>query len=237
MKPFHFRHFSIQQSQAAMKVGTDSMLLGSLCNFDNARSVLDIGTGTGVLSLMIAQRFAPAHITAIEIDEAAAADAQINFSDHPFSSEIELIRIDIRQFHTDKLFDGIITNPPFFENSSQSMLEDRNLARHTTTLSFSDLFSVSARLLVSEGKLWMILPADVTRQITAIALENGFHFRTLINVEGKPGKPVRTIMEFGKAAKEPAISSFIVRTADGSYTNEYIALTKEFHGVDLSAKK
>jgi len=237
MKPFGFKHFSIRQTQAAMKVGTDSMLLGALCNFEGASALLDIGTGTGVLALMIAQRFNPETLTAVEMDDLAFEDARENLEKNPFTTKIDLVHTDIRSFNPGKLFDGIITNPPFFENSSQSSNAERNLARHTNELSFEELFTVSSGLLKPSGKLWIILPADSTENNCKTAAKAGLFLQTLISIEGKPGKTVRSVMEFGKTTIPVTSSNFTVRNENGSYTDAYIELTKEFHGVDLRLKK
>lgn len=234
MKPFLFKHFSVQQSHAAMKVGTDAMLLGSLCNFNRPKTLLDIGTGTGVLALMIAQRFSPDSITALEVDAEACRDARANFQAHPFSSDIRLIHSDLRTFRTETLFDGIISNPPFFENGSLSEHAGRNRARHTHELAFDDLFMCSAKLLAEHGQLYLILPAGASEQVTVIAASSGLYLSTLISIEGKPGKAVRSVMEFRKQPGKTTVGSFVVRTADGSYTEAYIAATRDFHGMNIS---
>ena len=233
MKPFHFKQFAIRQTSAAMKVGTDAMLLGSLCDFPKGGRLLDIGTGTGVLALMLAQRFQPEHITAVEFDAAAQEDAAYNFSQQPFETTIELVRADIREFQTEIRFDGIISNPPFFENSSLSTISERNRARHTHELSFEELFAAASRLLSDNGIFWLIFPFEHTQRICSIAGKMAFFPHIQITVEGKPGKAVRSIVAFSRTKQEIEEQAFTVRNTDGSYSDAYIELTVDFHGTDL----
>jgi tRNA1Val (adenine37-N6)-methyltransferase len=234
MSVFRFREFSIQQTNAAMKVGTDAMLLGALCRFESPASILDIGTGTGVLSLMVAQRFRPEKVTAIEIEPSAVMDAAVNFSRAGFSTSFELIEQDIRQWKTDASFDGIISNPPFFEQSSKSNSHERNLARHTDELPFSDLMRISAKLLAPKGLLWIIVPTAALGTLTDAGETSGLYLQETVHLHGKPDTPVRTIVCFAKEPGEVTESVFIIRNVDGSYTEAYIALTRAFHAVDLS---
>jgi tRNA1Val (adenine37-N6)-methyltransferase len=234
MSVFHFKHFSVRQTNSAMKVGTDAMLLGSLCQFHQPKQLLDIGTGTGVLSLMIAQRFQPQKITAIEIEPEAASDAAYNFALADFRVTFELIQHDIRTWQTDQLFDGIVSNPPFFEQSSKSTSQQRNLARHTDDLPFDDLMRIGSELLVPDGKLWMIAPTAALPVLESAGLSDGLFLQQIIHIHGKPETAVRIVLCFGKTDEALQESTFTIRNSDGSYTNEYIALTKDFHGVDLS---
>jgi tRNA1Val (adenine37-N6)-methyltransferase len=234
MSSFRFREFSVRQTNAAMKVGTDAMLLGSLCRFISPLRILDIGTGTGVLSLMVAQRFQPDTITAIEIEPSAATDAAFNFSQANFTTCFELIEQDIRNWDTDTLYDGIISNPPFFEQSSKSGSHQRNLARHTDDLPFDDLVRIGARLLSPQGVFWIIVPTASLGTLTSSGEANGLYLQEIIHLHGKPETPVRVIVCFGKERCVPTASVFTIRNADGSYTDAYIALTKAFHAVDLS---
>lgn len=217
-----------------MKVGTDAMLLGSLCRFRDKGKLLDIGTGTGVLALMAAQRFQPESVTAIEIDAQAAEDAQYNFSQATFPTHFKLIRNNLLEWEPEFLFDGIITNPPYFEQSFKSHSLQRNLARHTDELPFPELMRWCSRFLSPEGNLWMIVPTAAEPVLIAAGAERGLFPQELITVYGKPGTAVRSVLCFGKTADAIRRSELTVRNADGTYTEAYIGLTRDFHDTDLS---
>ncbi|MDF3025872.1 MAG: methyltransferase small [Fluviicola sp.] len=233
MSVFNFKHFQIHQKNAALKVGTDSMLLGSLCNWKNPKLLLDIGTGTGVLSLMCAQRFSFEKITGIELSEEAFTDAQINAQNNPFPSKISILNQSIQDYKPAGEFDAIISNPPFFENSSKNPDADKSLARHTESLSFLELIQSIARLLSKDGKAWIIVPFESKEQLIQLAKANDLFVSDLITIFGKPDKATRVILSFEKKASELRISSLCIRTEDGSYTEEYKVLTKEFHDRSL----
>ncbi len=235
MSLFRFKEFEIRQSNAAMKVGTDAMVLGSICFFPQPpKNILDIGTGTGVLSLMLAQRFGPLTITAVEIDPSAADDAAYNFSKSPFSSKLTLLNEDIRSLETTALFEAIISNPPFFENSSKSESGQRNLARHTDSLPYSDLLRIAATFLAPDGLFWVIVPYEAFDLLCSLGKENDLSLAHNVVIYGKPGKPVRMVIAFSKMAAEPTTAELIVRDTSGNYTESYIGLTRLFHAVDLS---
>lgn len=220
-----------------MKVGTDAMLLGSLCRFEKGGHLLDIGTGTGVLSLMAAQRFQPETVTAVEIDAQAAEDAQHNFSQADFPTHFQLVHENLLQWEPEQLFDGIVTNPPYFEQSSKSHSAQRNLARHTDELPFPGLMHWCARFLSPNGQLWMIVPVDAESVVLAAGTQNGLFPQEIIAIHGKPGTPVRSVLCFGKKAVEIVRSELTVRNADGTYTPTYIGLTRDFHHTDLSLQR
>lgn len=229
MPVFQFKHFRVHQDHAALKVGTDSMLLGSLCHWDNPKRLLDIGTGTGVLALMCAQQFDFKEIIGLEISEQALIDAGINAKANPFPAKIKIIDQAVQKFHPEETFDAIISNPPFFENSQKNPSEHKSLARHTESLSFQDLIQSIARLLTPEGKAWLIIPFDSQDNILQLAKNTNLFPADLITVYGKPNKPTRIILSLSKQNSEVQASSICIRTENGSYTDEYKALTKEFH--------
>ncbi len=233
MSIFRFKHFYIHQQNSALKVGTDAMLLGSICNWDSPTRLLDIGTGTGVLTLMCAQRFLFQGILGLEIDPEAANEARQNASDSPFESPIEIVQERIQDYQPEQLFDAIISNPPFFENSSKNESKQSELARHTDTLSYSDLISAISRLLSPEGKAWIILPNSAEDSIKHLTAQNRLFISRLIYLEGKPGKHVRTIFAMSKVQSGTVLSKFTIRNEDGSYSDEYKELTKEFHDREL----
>jgi len=221
-----------------MKVGTDAMILGSICTFlESPKNILDIGTGTGVISLMLAQRFKPERITAIEIDEAASKDAQYNFNESNFPTTFNLIHQDIRLMKLDLTFDAIISNPPFFENSSKSISDQRNLARHTDNLSYADLMEAVASRLTNTGLFWVIVPYEVFDFLCNLGKDFGLSVFQYITIYGKPDKPIRSVVAFSKTIHQLTTDNLTIRDAFGNYTDSYIELTKSFHSVDLSQKK
>lgn len=240
---FQFKQFSIQHEFAAMKVGTDAMLLGALCDFTNSETVLDIGTGTGVLSLMVAQRFNPELITAIELDEKACLDAHRNFNQElPFKTKFELLQIDINDFQSEKKFDGIISNPPYFKDSTISSNSNRTLARHTNSLQSSDLFRIVKDNLALSGQFWVIFPVEFPAEYQEIAGSVGLHLQQSIQILGKAtnavstagNQPIRMIQAYGYVKKEIMYSELTIRTLTGNYSEEYIELTREFHGKKIN---
>ena len=234
MSIFKFKYFQIHQENAALKVGTDSMLLGSLCNWNNPKRLLDIGTGTGVLALMCAQRFAWDEVIGLEISEPAFKDARINAANNPFPSEIKLINQAVQEYSPAEGFDAIISNPPFFENSSKNPNEQKSLARHTDSLSFTELIQSISRLLTNTGKAWIIVPFESKESIIQLATEYDLFPADLITIFGKPGKPARMILSFSKVQQEVLSSSLCIRTENnGAYTKEYKVLTKDFHDREL----
>lgn len=209
------------------------MVLGSLCHWENPKRLLDIGAGTGVLSLMCAQRFAFREIIGLEISEQAVLDARINAQDNPFSPSISIINQAVQEYFPEEQFDAIISNPPFFENSQKNPDEHKSLARHTESLSFSELVSAISRLLTHDGKAWMIVPFESTENIRRLTAEHELFVSDLITLFGKPDKPTRMILSLGKQETEMQTSSLCIRTETGAYSEAYKALTREFHDREL----
>jgi tRNA1Val (adenine37-N6)-methyltransferase len=233
MKPFQFKYFSIQQSNAALKVGTDSMLLGALCNWENPKHLLDIGTGTGVLSIMAAQRFPFQTITAIDISEQAIIDARTNFQNAPFNAEFAAIQSSLQDFACKKKFDAIICNPPYFENSSKNEQEELSLARHTDTLAFLMLLKRISDLLSNDGKAWLIFPSDYQKYFEEKLNTTDLFISLEIQLFGKPKKMIRTIVALGKSSVKRQQSSLTIRNEDGTYTEKYKEVTIDFHDRKL----
>jgi tRNA1Val (adenine37-N6)-methyltransferase len=233
MSVFKFKHFQIHQENAPLKVGTDSMLLGSLCSWNNPKRLLDIGTGTGVLALMCAQRFKLDEIIGLEISETAFKDAQINAANNPFPVEIQLINQAVQEYPPAERFDAVISNPPFFENSSKNPNEQKSLARHTDSLSFTELIQSISRLLTPAGKAWVIVPFESKESIIQLAAANDLFPADLVTIFGKPNKPARIIISFCKMEQDVVSSSLCIRNESGFYTEEYKVLTKQFHDREL----
>lgn len=234
MSIFHFNQFSIQQTNSILKVGTDAMVLGSLVKTGNASHVLDIGTGTGVLALMMAQMNSTANVTAVEVDELSAKDCKENFTNSPWNHRLEIIVKDILEFEADNHFDLIICNPPFYSNSLSNENKRLASAKHAVHLPFDQLFQKIASLLSENGKYWMILPFQDKQLVSDLAEKSGLFPEIDYSVNGKPNQPVRTVFCFGQL-KSTTIESheITIRNHDNSYTEAYKKLTVDFHGVKL----
>jgi tRNA1Val (adenine37-N6)-methyltransferase len=233
MSIFKFKHFQVNQVKSAMKIGTDALVLGSLIEIENSRNALDIGTGTGVLSLMLAQRFPEIQIDALEINKEAFEEASENIQNSLFSSQIKVIHGDFIDYTFQKSFDLIVSNPPFFENSSKSTNLDRNQARHSDSLPLGALFQKVEKLLTETGHFWLILPHEIMDFYLQKHPLNQLKPAKIISIYGKPGQITRKIVCFQKSAVNCDISDFIIREKDGRYSEEYIVLTAEFHDRDL----
>jgi tRNA1Val (adenine37-N6)-methyltransferase len=233
MSVFHFKEFSIEQSNAALKVGTDSMLLGAFARFESPKNILDIGTGTGVLSLMVAQKYPKTSITALEIDESAALCARTNFDTNSLGKNISCIQTSLQNFETEQLFDGIISNPPYFEESLKNTNQQKARARHTDSLPYEDLILGIKRLLTANGLCWIICPFENAFKIKALISNNQLFLKERIQVESKKGSPVRTILCFGNINIQISESTFVIRDEDNRYSKEYVDLTEDFHNKSI----
>lgn len=229
MSVFQFKHFQIQQKHAALKVGTDSMILGSLCDWNSPKRLLDIGTGTGVLSLMCAQRFPFEEIIGIEISEEAFIDAAENAGNSPFQSPISILNQALQDYRSAYLFDAIISNPPFFENSFKNADNQKTLARHTDSLTFEELLRSISKLLSPDGKAWIIIPFEASEAFLQLSEQNNLFPADFITIFGKPGKHTRGVISLQKKQTEVKRSSLCIRDEQGKYTPEYKVLTRDFH--------
>jgi tRNA1Val (adenine37-N6)-methyltransferase len=227
VKPFTFKQFVIQQSKEVFRVGTDGVLLGALANIENAFNILEVGTGTGLISLMLAQRNPEAQFLGIDINKNAAELTKFNFEKSPFFSRLKNNHQDFKNFETDKKFDLIVSNPPYFEVSGS---EKDKIARQTVELNFSQLISKSSMLLSKNGVFSVILPAETGNDFIAIAIENGMFLIRKINIKGiENSKVKRLILEFSLSKKDFIESEFIIEKSPRQYSDQYLELTKEFH--------
>ena len=227
---FQFKQFRIVQEKAAMKVGIDSVLLGAWANFNGAARILDIGTGTGLLTLMAAQR-SVAGIDAIELEPEAASEALLNFQNSEWKERIRLMIGAFQDFNAENSYDHIISNPPFFENGSKSSNSKRAQARHSDSLSLSQLLGKSVGLLTENGKISLILPADQENRLLFLSNANGMHVTRFCRVAPDDKKaPHRILTELSKfPGKLHAHDLFIRDSGSGNYSGEYRELTKDFY--------
>ncbi|MFL9834891.1 tRNA1(Val) (adenine(37)-N6)-methyltransferase [Chryseobacterium terrae] len=227
MKSFTFKQFEIQQSKNVFRVGTDGVLLGSLANVEKASKVLEIGTGTGLISLMLAQRNSQADFLGIDINEEAVNLTQNNFENSPFSLRLKNILCDFKTFQSDEKFDLIVSNPPYFEASDS---EKDKLARQTVELNFLQLISKSSKLLSENGILSVIIPFEAGNDFIKIANENQLFLIRKVNIKGiENSKVKRLILEFSLTEKLVEESEFIIEKSPRKYSDQYLELTKEFH--------
>ena len=215
-----------------MKVGTDGVLLGAWAPVVERYNVLDIGTGTGLIALQLAQRNNKAHITAIELDHKAAQQAQENVNASPWKTRIEVIEGDFTLYDfKQKKFDLIVSNPPYFTNALRCPDFQRNTARHTDTLSFENLFHYATRILTPDGVIALIIPSEVERTIIEAANINQLYLHHLVRVFTKPGKACRRLLMAFKHSNETCIFEdlFIEHENHHQKTEKYINLTQDFY--------
>lgn len=229
---FRFKQFELEDKNSAMKVGTDAVLLGSWVEINGAKTILDIGTGSGIIALMLAQR-ANAEITAIDIHNPSISDATENFKNSLWSNQLSAINISLQDFgnSNSNKFDLIVSNPPFFSNSLTSPSKDKSLAKHNTSLSQNDLLKSVLGLLNENGRFCVILPENEISSFTISATKLGFYSNKQIRVVPKQGKAInRVITVFSlHSYGSPEISELVIRDKNNEYTQEYKSLTKDFY--------
>lgn len=227
MKPFQFKQFSIQQSKTVFRVGTDGVLLGAASSVHHAEKILEVGAGTGLISLMLAQRNSTAQIHAIDINENAVKIAGENFKNSPFENRLKIFLEDFKQCKSQEKYDLIISNPPYFEeNQSKKDI----LARQQTELSFEHLIKKSAELLTEKGLFSVIIPFESGGFFEEYCRLNSLYLNTKTVIYGiKNAQPKRLIMEFGFAKKTITESHLVIEKSPRIFTEEYLKLTEEFH--------
>lgn len=227
MKPFKFKQFEIQQSKNVFRVGTDGVLLGALANVEYASHVLEVGTGTGLISLMLAQRNLQADFLGLDINEEAAFLTKMNFENSPFCVRLSSVHQDFKSFEADKKFDLIVSNPPYFEESGS---EKDKIARQTVELNFRQLIEKSAEFLSENGLFSVIIPIEAGEIFILITEENNLFLNRRVHIKGIDGsKAKRLILEFSPTEKKLDESEFIIEKSPRIYSDSYLELTKEFH--------
>jgi len=228
---FRFKQFTIRQEGASMKVGTDGVLLGAWVDLTQANSILDVGSGTGLISIMLAQRCSGS-IDAIEIDTESHLQAMENLKRCPWSNRIALHNISFQEFsrETPSRFDLIVSNPPYFVNSLKPNAERRANARHAESLTHSELLQGVAALLTSTGRFCGIFPYIEGNVFVAKAANSGLYCRKKLNISSRPGGQVkRIIVEFSQEKGIVDEQWLAIYNHSGEHTQEYRALTKEFY--------
>lgn len=236
---FVFKEFEVTQSNCAMKVGTDAVLLGAWCNLSQTGHILDIGTGTGIIAMMAAQR-SSALIDAIEIDEEAYRQALENCKKSKWEDRISVYHISFQKFvpSVSKKYDVIVSNPPYFSNSVQAASESRTIARHTCGLNFEELVDGTAALLEPQGSFTTILPLKEAEYFLTIAKRYGLYPNRLMYVKTTCSKPVkRILMQFGFQKAIPTEETLVIEDESSTdcqvkqrfYSNDYKNLTRSFY--------
>jgi len=231
--PFTFKEFTVQQDRCAMKIGTDGVLLGAWTSVDhNPFSILDVGAGTGVLSLMLAQRSHAETIEAIEIDDAAFEQAAENFENSPWGDRLFCYHAGFNEFveEIDDEYDLIVSNPPFYTENYKTESKQRDLARFSDALPFEHLLHGTAKLLSENGIASFIIPFTEETSFIAIAEKVGLFPNRITRVKGTPNTEIkRSLLTFSFTKTNIETSELIIDTSRHQYTEDYINLTKDFY--------
>jgi len=228
---FQFKQFRIDQANAAMKVTTEGATLGAVVHANQPLRILDIGTGTGLIALMLAQRFSESLIDAIEINESAAKEALHNFHQSPWKNRLQLVKADIRDWNVDYTYDLIISNPPFFRDSLKSKNKEKNTAIHDDYLSAIDLVQAGIKYLKSNGQMTVMYPEFESEKFKNIATAEGLNCTHQVDLYDNPdASMLRRITTFQKTGQYLKTEKLIIKSEKGgSYTSEFIQLLKPFY--------
>ncbi|WP_319499853.1 tRNA1(Val) (adenine(37)-N6)-methyltransferase [uncultured Draconibacterium sp.] len=228
---FQFKQFRIEQKRSAMKVGIDGILLGAWADVHDCNTILDIGTGTGLIALMLAQR-SKARITAIEIEKNAAEEASENVAASPWEKRVDVQNVSLQNFAagSNQQFDLIVSNPPFFQNSLKAGNENRSLARHTDSLPYKTLMEITSTLLTEEGRCAFIFPAMALKEIENLAPLSQLYLKRITMVAPNENKPVnRILVEMSKKENSTEADSLQIYNNDGSWNDNFKRLTRDYY--------
>lgn len=232
---FHFKQFSIDQTGCAMKINTDGVLLGALATAHAPEHILDIGTGTGVIALMLAQRFANAIVDAVEIDKAAAHTARANFQNSKFNNRLALYAHSFEDYfsnHPAKNYDLIVSNPPFYINSLESPQAKKNTAKHADGNFFEKLVKAVAAHLTDTGSFWLILPIDTAELVKNIAQQNKLCLQKVIAIKSYPdSNPHREMLVLSWDNIKTVDEEFAIYQEEKVYSDVYIDKLKDFFTI------
>ena len=229
---FRFKQFSVDQTGCAMKINTDGVLLGALAEADGPKSILDIGTGTGVIALMLAQRFTDAMIDAVEIDPDATKTARKNFRESSFAKRLQVFDLGFEEYfqlHGDKKYDLIVSNPPFYVSSLKSPGAKKNLAKHTDVGFFEQLIIAISAHLTPIGYCWLVLPLNLFELVVSWSDKHGLFLKKTIYVRSYPDSPPHRVvvsLSLHKAAVET--NDFEIYSARDVYSEKYRNLLQPY---------
>lgn len=235
-KPFQFKEFTIYQDKSAMKIGTDAVLLGTWCSVDHyLDTILDIGSGTGIIALMLAQRSEALTIDAVEIDENAYEQTVANFEESDWADRLYCYNSSFQEFakeiaEEEETYDLIISNPPFYTDNFETENDARNKARFTSSLSFLELITGVVKILSSNGKFAVVIPYKEEEIFINLAKENKLFLNRICRVQGNPASEIkRSLLEFSFHQSEITEEHLIIEIERHQYTEQYISLTKDFY--------
>lgn len=238
MGVFHFRHFDVVNDRSAMKVNTDGVLLGALMSLPQSGRLLDIGTGTGTIALMAAQRSPGANVDAIDIDEPSAGEAAQNFSASPWADRLTAHHASLEEFDSslpegERIFDAIFSNPPYFDNSLVNPDERKTDARHTASMSYRDILEFAQRHLKDDGRVAFVLPSEEEDRLCREARSRGFFLSRMVRIRTTPKKqPKRMVAEFSRVRCTQSIEEVLTLvdpTKENQRTVEYADLMSDFY--------
>lgn len=231
--PFHFKQFTIHQDRCAMKVGTDGVLLGAVASLKNhPSSILDIGAGTGLIALMLAQRSSSENIDAIELDENAYEQCVENFEDSPWADRLFCYHASFQEFYgeMEERYDAVVSNPPFFSENVTSGNSARDKARQNSALPFEHLFEGLEKVLAKNGVFSMIIPISEEKLVLELARQIGLFPFEILRIKGNPNVPFkRCILQFSYTETPISEKVLIIESERHQFTQAYVNLTKDFH--------
>lgn len=226
---FSFKQFSVHQDRCAMKVGTDGVLIGAWG--EGGARILDVGSGSGLVALMMAQRYPASTVVGVEMDAQAALQAQENVAASCFAARVSIVNQRLQDYCAEEPFDSVVSNPPFFVNSLKSPSHARTAARHADTLSYADLFRGVKRLLAPQGVFSAVIPTDCSDEFMAEAVFAGLYLVRKVAVCTTPNKlPKRLLLCFSRLQPETLEQEQVyLQNADGTMSEWFITLTHNFY--------
>ena len=237
---FQFKQFTVHHDRCAMKVGTDGVLVGAWADVGNVRRIIDIGTGTGLIALMLAQRCPQATVLGIDIDTNAVSQARENVEKSPFGNRVEIEHIAVQDLAVrhEPAFDLAVSNPPFFSRSLHSPARARTIARHTELLPLESLFASAAQLLSEEGRFSVIYPISNLPEVLDYAAQHGFFLHRQSTVFPIPkAPPKRVLLEFSKQYRFALVyNELVIETERHRYSEDFRTLVKDFYFSSSLAK-
>jgi len=227
---FRFKQFSVKQEHSAMKIGTDGVLLGAWVPIKDVNYSLDIGTGTGLIALMLAQRNLNTIVDAVEVDKSAFLEADFNFNNSKWVNRLRACFKDIKDFNSECKYDLIVSNPPYFLDGFDPKKNERAIARHVGGLNFDVLLQCTVNLLSEQGRCSFILPYKEFKGFVKLANEKGLFLEKATHVKGRQELPYkRSLLLFSKNEQLAKIDELVIEIERHVYTKEYISLTQDFY--------